>query len=78
MTDIGVPGSPDGPPQERATTGELVLVFHDTGRPDIKVPTIPGRSHREVVGEAAKALIDLMNGDVLDRLGEGPGLEPPH
>ena len=77
MTDIGIPGSPDGAPAEPKVLGELVVTFTDAKPPSIKWPRIAGRSHREVVGEAVTALEGLLDSDVLDKVdGETPR-EPP-
>ncbi len=77
VTGIGTPGSPDGPSPERAATGKLVVTFHDAGPPSIEWPTIPDRTHRQVVGDATKALVDLLNDTTLDKLGGEPPKEPP-
>jgi len=54
-----------------------VVTFHDVGPPSIEWPTIADRTHRQVVGDATKALVDLLNDTTLDKLGGEPPKEPP-
>jgi hypothetical protein len=77
MPEIGVPGTPDGPSPERPAIGELVVTFYEGGPPSIQWPNIEGRTHRQVVGEATTALVNLLNGSTLDKLVGDPPREPP-
>ena len=77
MTDIGVPGSPDGPPIEPEVVGEVVVTFLDSGKHSATWQRIPGRSQREVITEAVELLQGILEDDMLEKLdGEVPRVPP--
>ncbi len=77
VSDIGVPGSLDGPPLPDPATGQIVITFFETGQPSVAWPRIPGRTAREVISEAASLLEMILADDMLEKLGQDPPREPP-
>ena len=79
MTNVGVPGTYDGPPIPPNVVGEVVVTFLDNGSPPtVRWPKrVQGRPAREVIGEAIHSLEMLLEGDMLEKLEDEPPREPP-
>jgi hypothetical protein len=77
MTEIGVPGSPDGPPVEPKVIAEVAVMFLDTGLHSVKWERVPGRTPRQVIGAAVDVLNRILADDMLEKLEGDPPREPP-